>query len=151
MKPIDGLLADYATHHTARGNVACHFVGIPLIMFGIFSMLQTVPVRHVGAAVWTLAELLIFLATGFYLALDVRLAFGMLAASLVLDFFALKVGDWRVGLSAFAVGWVFQAIGHAVYEKKSPALSKNLLHLLVGPVFLVNELLHVRPVCLREA
>ncbi len=151
MKPIDRLLADYATHHTARGNVACHFVGIPLIMFGIFSMLQLVTVRHVGAAVWTLAELLIFLVTAFYLLLDVRLAFGMLAASLVLDFLALKVGDWRVGLVAFAVGWVFQAVGHAVYEKKSPAFLKNLVHLLVGPLFLLNEVLHLRPVRPREA
>ena len=44
------------------------------------------------------------------------------------------------------MGWIFQGIGHAVYEKRSPAFLRNLVHLLVGPAFLVNEALHVRPV-----
>ncbi|MDQ5872777.1 MAG: DUF962 domain-containing protein, partial [Acidobacteriota bacterium] len=63
-----------------------------------------------------------------------------------LDLAARAVGDWRVGLAAFVIGWVFQAIGHAVYEKNRPAFFKNLQHLLVGPLFLVNELLRVRRV-----
>ena len=56
------------------------------------------------------------------------------------------IANWRVGLAAFVVGWVFQGIGHAVYEKNKPAFVKNLVHLMVGPVFLINELLGLRPV-----
>ena len=52
-------------------------------------------------------------------------------------------------LAAFVAGWIFQGIGHARYEKKSPAFFKNLLHLLVGPIFLWNELLHVRNIGVR--
>ena len=74
------------------------------------------------------------------------LAGARLAAFAVLDLAARAAGDWRGGLAAFVIGWVFQAVGHAVYEKNRPAFFKNLQHLLVGPLFLVNELLKVRRV-----
>jgi len=31
-----------------------------------------------------------------------------------------------------------------VYERNRPAFFKNLVHLMVGPLFLMNELLRVR-------
>ncbi len=68
----------------------------------------------------------------------------MLGAFVLLDLAAPAVGDRRIGAAAFVVGWIFQAVGHAVYEKNRPAFFRNLLHLLVGPLFLVNELLGVR-------
>ena len=146
MRKIDALLSDYASHHATKGNVVCHFVGIPLIVFGIFSMLQRLRVVPFGGGVVTGAEVFIAAAMLYYLFLDGRLAFAMLAASLILDVAALKIADWRVGLAAFVVGWIFQGIGHAVYEKKSPSFLTNIVHLLVGPIFLLNEILHVRPI-----
>ena len=70
----------------------------------------------------------------------------MLAVFVLLDLAARVVGDWRIGAAAFVVGWIFQAVGHAVYEKNRPAFFRNLLHLLVGPLFLINELLRLRRV-----
>jgi len=64
----------------------------------------------------------------------------------LLDLAGRAAGDWRIGLAAFVLGWVFQGIGHARYEKNRPAFLKNLAHLMVGPLFLVNELLRIRPV-----
>lgn len=142
MKHVDALLADYASYHRARGNVICHFIGIPLIIFGIFSLLQLI---HIAATL-TAAEILIAIVTVYYVTLNTKLAIGMLIASVILDVGAHVVADWRIGLAAFFVGWVFQGIGHAVYEKRSPAFLKNLLHLLVGPIFLVNEAFHFREV-----
>jgi uncharacterized membrane protein YGL010W len=49
----------------------------------------------------------------------------------------------RVGLGAFALGWVFQGVGHAYFEKNKPAFFKNLAHVLIGPLFLVKKLLRV--------
>jgi uncharacterized membrane protein YGL010W len=49
-------------------------------------------------------------------------------------------------LVLFFGGWAVQFIGHAVYEKRSPAFLKNLLHLLVGPAWLVERALaRLRP------
>ena len=42
--------------------------------------------------------------------------------------------------AAFILGWVFQFIGHAVYEGKSPAFAKNAIHVLVGPMWILQEL-----------
>ena len=139
MRRVDGLLADYGSYHRTRGNIVCHSFGITLIVFGILSMLRAVPL---GPA--TAAEALIAAAALFYLALDVPLALAVTAASLLLDLAARAVADWRVGAAAFVVGWVFQGVGHARYEKNSPAFLRNLVHLLVGPMFLVNEVLHIR-------
>ena len=146
MKRIDALLTDYAAYHQTRGNVICHFVGIPLIMFGIFSMLQQVHFGSVAGISLTAAEVLVLLVSVYYFTLDVRLAIGMLIATVLIDFAAFAVGDWKIGLAAFVFGWIFQGVGHAVYEKRSPAFTKNLLHLLVGPIFLVNEAFHFRQV-----
>ncbi|MGH9363957.1 MAG: Mpo1-like protein, partial [Thermoanaerobaculia bacterium] len=144
---IDALLADYGSYHRTRGNVACHAAGITLILFGGFSMLGALRLGSVGPIAWlTGTEVLIVAAFLFYLFLDVPLALAMLAESAALDVAARAVHDWRIGLAAFVLGWIFQGIGHAVYEKNSPAFFKNLLHLMVGPLFLLNELLRLRPV-----
>jgi uncharacterized membrane protein YGL010W len=141
MKRVDALLADYGDAHRAPGNVACHAVGISLIVFGLLSLLHAIPI----ASGWTASEALVLAAAIWYLALDLPLGLAMLGAAAIFDVAARRVGDWRLGTAAFAVGWVFQGIGHAVYEKKSPAFLRNLVHLLVGPAFLVNELLKIRP------
>jgi uncharacterized membrane protein YGL010W len=139
MKRVDDLLSDYGAHHRTRGNLVCHAFGVTLIVFGILSLLAEVRVGPL-----TSGEILIAVVVLYYATLDLPLAGAMLAAFAVLDLAARAVGDWRIGLAAFLVGWVFQAVGHAVYEKNRPAFFKNLQHLLVGPLFLVNELLKVR-------
>jgi len=145
MAKIDALLADYAAYHETKGNVACHFAGIPLIVFGILSMLAAVSLGSSGTGFsFTLADALVVAAGIYYLMLDVRLALAMIAAAALLDALARAAGSAWIGLAAFVAGWIFQAIGHARYEKKAPAFLKNALHLLIGPIFLLNEVLHVR-------
>lgn len=141
MKRVDDLLSDYGAHHRTRGNLVCHSFGVTLIVFGILSMLAELRVGPLTAG-----EILIAVVVLYYTTLDLPLAGAMLAAFAVLDLAARAAGDWRVGLAAFLVGWVFQAVGHAVYEKNRPAFLKNIQHLFVGPLFLVNELLKVRRV-----
>jgi uncharacterized membrane protein YGL010W len=142
VKRIDALLADYASHHRTRGNLICHVFGITLILFGLIAFLREVGLTS-GV---TLAEVVIAIAFLYYLSLDLPLSLAFLGEAILLDVLARVVGDWRVGLAAFVLGWILQGIGHARFEKRSPAFFKNLLHLMVGPVFLLNELLGIRPV-----
>lgn len=141
MKRIDYLLSDYASYHRTAGNIYCHFFGIPLIIYGILAMLQLIKVGPITAA-----ELLIVGTSVFYFRLDIRLAAAMLALSLTLDFAAHAISSVPVAVAAFVGGWILQAVGHAVYEKRSPAFTKNLLHLLVGPIFILNEALRIRAI-----
>ncbi len=140
MTKVDSLLADYAFYHQTRGNMACHFIGIPLIVFSLLAMLRSASLY--GS--FTVAEALIVLSLIYYVTLDIRLAFTMLVGTAALDCVAWLWAAWQIGIAAFVLGWIFQAIGHAVYEKRSPAFTRNLVHLLIGPIFLINEAFHIR-------
>lgn len=148
MRRVDELLSDYGSYHRTRGNLTCHAFGIPLIVFGILCFLRLIPIPVAGASA---AEAVILLAVLYYASLDLLLALGMLTSLALLDLAARAVGDWRLGVAAFIVGWIFQGVGHALYEKKSPAFLRNIVHLLIGPLFLVNELLRIRPLATQPA
>jgi uncharacterized membrane protein YGL010W len=143
MRKIDQLLADYGSHHRTRGNLVCHAFGITLIIFGALSLLGRIRTPPAGS---TAAEWLIAASFIFYLALDIPLAFAILVPVAALDLIARAVSDWRIGLAAFGAGWVFQAIGHARFERNRPAFFRNLVHLMVGPIYLVNEVVKARRV-----
>src|SRR6516165_3227357 len=56
----------------------------------------------------------------------------MIAVSLPLFLFALFVrGFWKIPLSLFAIGWIFQFAGHAI-EGKPPEFFKDWRFLLIG-------------------
>jgi uncharacterized membrane protein YGL010W len=134
------LFADYGAYHRTAGNIGCHSVGIPLIIYGIFVFLRhaALPGDAFGVAL-SGAEILFAVGAVYYLILDLRLGTLMVPIAAFLLFLAHRYPGWAAGLAAFVVGWIFQGIGHAVFEKKSPAFMKNAIHLLVGPLFLLNE------------
>lgn len=140
---LDPLWADYEEHHRTAGNRWCHRVGIPLIIVGLLGLLA-VPVFRVGVFPVELALIVVLVAGGAYLWLDARLGSAMAALTLVLYVGARQL-NWRAALALFVIGWVFQFVGHGVYEKRSPAFFRNLTHLLVGPLWVLNHLLHLRP------
>jgi uncharacterized membrane protein YGL010W len=107
--------ADYGAFHATPGNKACHSVGIPMIFFAVLALLGHVPIVQVGGFTVTLAEPVILASTLYYLRLDAALAAMMLVASVV------------------------SAVGHYVYEKKSPAFFRNVTHLLVGPLWILAK------------
>jgi len=139
MSPVlKGHFADYAAFHRTGGNQICHYVGIPLIVMTLFSLLSLVPLATVGGYAFTLAELLLLLVSAYYLTLDATLAALMLAASAVLLVLGRRL-PWTAALGLFIFGWVLQFVGHYVYEKRSPAFFRNLTHLLVGPLWILAK------------
>jgi uncharacterized membrane protein YGL010W len=130
--------ADYAAFHGTPGNQACHYVGIPLIVVSGFAMLSAVPLFTVGSFTVTLAEALVLAATAYYVTLDAVLAALMLAVSAVLLVVGRQI-PMGIAVALFVVGWIFQFIGHYVYEKRAPAFYRNLAHLLVGPLWILAK------------
>ena len=130
--------ADYASFHGTAGNKACHYVGIPLIVLALLALLARVPLVAVGGFTVTLAEVALVVVTAYYLTLDAVLAAIMLAASVGLLLLGRPMPVW-VAAALFVLGWIFQFIGHYVYEKRSPAFYRNLAHLLVGPLWIVAK------------
>tara|TARA_Y100000034_G_scaffold134209_1_gene201964 strand:- start:755 stop:1267 length:513 start_codon:yes stop_codon:yes gene_type:complete len=148
MEKLDQHLIKYALYHRDERNILTHFVGVPLIVFAVIGLLYF-PLMSVNSLLITPALIIAILAMLFYLALDIKL--GLLMSGLYL------LGLWGVdsifesmstqtvsfyGLFAglFVVGWIIQFIGH-YYEGKKPAFVDDLIGLLVGPLFVVVELL----------
>jgi uncharacterized membrane protein YGL010W len=130
--------SDYAAFHGTPGNKACHYVGIPLIVLSLFGLLGAIPVATVGSFTITVAEIAVVGATAYYLTLDTALAALMLAVFVVLDVLGRPI-PVAAAAALFVVGWIFQFIGHYVYEKRSPAFYRNLAHLLVGPLWILAK------------
>jgi len=133
MPDIQALFADYASYHRTKGNKAFHRLGIPLIMLTLIGMLARVPFAAIA---------LILVAEIVYAMLDWRLAAIMLVVSAAFYFVGAWIPFW-INVALFVVGWIFQFVGHSVYEKRSPAFLTNALHLLVGPLWILNDAVHL--------
>jgi uncharacterized membrane protein YGL010W len=140
------LLKQYAEYHRDQRNILTHFVGVPMIVFAVGVLLAR-PTLMLGGLALTPAWLLFGLVALWYLTrghlgigLATALGMGvlMLLAHRVNGF---GVGIWLAwGVGFFVVGWVIQLIGH-YYEGRKPAFADDIVGLLVGPMFVVLEML----------
>jgi uncharacterized membrane protein YGL010W len=137
MQQIEALFADYSAFHQTPGNKVFHRFGIPMIRLGLIGMLARVHVGPVDAAM-----LLIALAEIYYLAIEWRLGVMMLVVSVGFYFLGLLIPLWA-NVALFVLGWIFQFIGHSVYEHRNPAFFRNFTHLLIGPLWILNDLIPV--------
>lgn len=146
MRNATDLLVHYATYHRDRRNIATHFVGIPLIVFAVGVLLAR-PSLALGPLTLTPGWLVWAAASLWYVTRGLPgLGLAVAAATAALvglghTAAAGSVGQWLAcGLGAFVLGWVIQFVGH-YYEGRKPAFVDDLRGLLVGPMFVVAELL----------
>jgi len=143
-KKLSSYFKDYAAYHKTSGNKVTHYFGIPMIvisLLGLLSHLVIVPTLG-GSAYFQLDGGVILWAGAvlWYLYLDWKLAIPFAVFNLGLYFLgrALPV---PICWTLFVGGWIFQLVGHSVYEKKSPAFLTNVTHLLVGPIWIFARLI----------
>jgi uncharacterized membrane protein YGL010W len=87
--------------------------------------------------------MIVIAASGiYYITLDWRLGIAMILVSLAM-YVAGAALPMPVNVAVFVLGWIFQFIGHSVYEKKQPAFFRNFVHLLVGPLWILNDVVPV--------
>lgn len=142
MPDIHASFADYASHHQTKGNKWFHRFGIPMIMLTSIGMLARVGLGVVAGVRIDAGMVLIALAAIYYFTLEWRLAIPMLIVSI--GFYL--IGRWlptSVNVVLFILGWIFQFIGHAVYEHRQPAFFRNVVHLLIGPLWILNDVIPV--------
>ncbi|MDO9075451.1 MAG: DUF962 domain-containing protein [Rubrivivax sp.] len=139
------LLTQYAAYHRDRRNIATHFVGVPMIMFGALVLLAR-PEFELGGVTLTPAALALALVLPWTLSRG-ALALGGLTAAVWLALAVLahliagatgQSAAW--GLAFFAVGWLIQFVGH-YYEGRKPAFVDDLVGLFVAPMFVLLEAL----------
>jgi len=142
MQDVQTLFADYAAFHQTRGNKTFHRLGIPLIMLSAIGMLTHVTFGDVATIRFDAAMVLIALSSAYYFVIEWRLALAMIAVSVAFYFIGAAIPFW-INVALFVLGWIFQFIGHKVYEHKNPAFFRNFVHLLVGPLWILNDVLPI--------
>jgi uncharacterized membrane protein YGL010W len=133
-RPAVDLLGQYAEYHRDRRNILTHFIGVPMIVFGVCVLLAGWSFTVAGLAL-TPAWLVFALVAAWYITR------GNLGIGLAHRVSGGPLAQWLAwGLGFFVVGWIIQFIGH-YYEGKKPAFADDIVGLLVGPMFVVLELL----------
>lgn len=145
MKTLVEQLSQYAAYHRDRRNIATHFIGIPMIVVAVATLLARPVLLQAGGLSLSLATLVTLATALYYLRLDLQLG-AVMAALLALTLWCaqtLAAGTtaawlgWGVGL--FVVGWLFQFVGH-YWEGRKPAFVDDIMGLVIGPLFVVAEL-----------
>jgi hypothetical protein len=154
-RPATTLMVQYAHYHRDRRNIFTHLLGIPLIVMAV-GMLLISPVMTVGDFWFTPAGVLWFFSSLWYLSRGawlLGLATVLVNGALMWAAYKTPVWVawlgwpvlqdqpvWLLGLGVFFIGWVIQFIGHW-FEGRKPAFVDDVVGLIVGPMFVVGEVL----------
>ena len=142
-KRLTGYFKDYHSFHTTRGNQICHMIGLTMITVSALGLLSHLVVGSAGDGSffrWDGGTMIILAGSLWYLVLDWKIA---LPFSLVLIglYFLGRATPLSPLWTLQIVGWIFQFIGHFYYEKKSPAFLSNIVHVLIGPLWIFSKLI----------
>jgi uncharacterized membrane protein YGL010W len=138
-------MAVYADYHRDARNCATHYAGIPILFLAAVLPLALWPVTVFGLEI-TAASIMVAPAVIGWMLLDWGIGLAMLAAvvPLVLTAEAIArhgstVTVWSIAVVLFVVGWAFQIVGHALFERRRPALVDNLFQTFIGPMFVTAK------------
>lgn len=131
---------EYAKYHRTLGNQLTHYIGIPLIVMSLLGLLAQLQFIWTAPSTLEIVRLdagrLLWLgAAAFYFALDWKLAFPFSVIAILLYHAGATFSNSTLW-TLFIIGWILQFIGHWAFEKRSPAFADNLLHLLIGPLWI---------------
>ncbi len=150
MSKIEPLLEEYGLSHQNPVNKVIHWICVPLIVFSIVGLLWSIPAHTLISIFpytdptylnWALVGVLFTLF--YYFTLSQPLFYGMaivLTGFLLLTHqleLLLTIPLWKASLMIFVFAWIGQFIGHQI-EGKKPSFIKDLLFLLIGPLWLLS-------------
>lgn len=143
MRSLQQWLDLYAQSHQHPTNKRIHWVAVPGILLTVVALLWWLPTPWQDPSLnW--ATLAVVPAALFYLRLSRVLGFSMI----ILLALCLMLVSWasqhlpllEVALSLFVLLWIAQFIGHHI-EGKKPSFFQDLAFLLIGPAWVVHQLL----------
>jgi uncharacterized membrane protein YGL010W len=147
VKSLAQYMSVYAAYHRNPTNRAIHFVMVPAIVWSLMVALDLVILGTAGGASITLAMPVVAGLLLWYLALDFALGIAGVVVFTVLLVSAINLNvvlastqaSLTIAALVFVASWIFQFIGHGVWEKRRPALADNALQVFVAPLFLISE------------
>ena len=144
LRSVQSWLDEYGESHQNPTNKLIHWICVPVIVFSVVGLLWSLPVpeafvRISPAMNW--AVLFAMAAIVYYFILSASLAVGMVAVlagmlGLAHWLSGFSTPLWAISVGIFVVAWIGQFIGHHI-EGKKPSFFKDLLFLMIGPVWLL--------------
>ena len=145
----------YAAYHQNPINQIVHMITIPLIMFTILAWLaywtpyqiQTSNEIVTNLLSFNIGLILIAIYATIYIVLNIIGGLLYVPVLLVLYGSANLVRfyvpyAWLICIGIHIIAWVFQFMGHGIWEKRKPALFDSLIQAFVmAPFFVFMELL----------
>ena len=142
------MLTGYASAHQHPFNIAVHFVGIPVIMLGVFIPLSWVSANIPGMTI-NLAHVAAFGLFIFYFTLDRIFSVVFLSYAVPVAILATRIGmeslpvSGTVAAATFFGGYIVQFAGHAV-ERSVPVILKHPVQAnIAAPFFIVVEIFSI--------
>ena len=137
MRSLDSYLDEYAESHRHPTNKSIHNIAVPLIMWSLLGFLHTFAIN---GSDFRLSYVLIIASLLYYASFKrplVLISMGLVTAVMVASFsFVLELRI--VSLVVFFLSWAAQFYGHKL-EGKKPSFFKDLLFLLIGPVWVMSK------------
>lgn len=149
MRKIDLLLEEYGESHQNPTNKLIHWICVPVIFWSITALLWKVKLGFIipKTDIELNATMIALVAVAiYYLLLSPSLMMGMFLFGIICVGITYQLEQmeetsdlklWIIALSAFAIAWIFQFVGHKI-EGKKPSFFKDLQFLLVGPAWLMH-------------
>lgn len=153
MRNLREYLDEYGQSHRNPTNQLIHFICVPAIFFSTLGLLWLVPVgQWLGVEAETArwvngATLLGVVSSLFYIKMSMA-SLGMMVlwfAASVAGILGLEAAGLSVlwtCVTIWVVAWIIQLYGHKI-EGAKPSFFKEVEFLLVGPLFVVDELRHL--------
>lgn len=147
MSKINSLLSEYGESHQNRTNVIIHKIFVPLIMASVVGILYAIPSPNFLSSWGGNWALLVVLGTlAYYASLSIKYFIYMIpiigGMYYIVAKLALSTNILTLSLIVFVVSWIFQFVGHKI-EGKKPSFLKDLLFLLVGPLWVAKSLFRI--------
>ncbi len=138
-------IGGYAAYHKHPKNKFTHLFGVPMVFYSPLIALNWIRFDIAGYDI-PLGLIVLISIMVWYLTLDLLLGLIMVTFSIPAYYYcdvASKI-EFNSSLGIFItftiIGWAIQLVGH-YFEGRKPALADNLVQSLMGPLFIVLEIL----------
>ncbi|MBY0414670.1 MAG: DUF962 domain-containing protein, partial [Bdellovibrionales bacterium] len=142
MRTLASYMSEYTESHQNHTNVMIHKICVPAIMFSLLGIIKAIPVPATWP-LWLDWSLIFIIGSLIYYALfkNVRVFVTMviMVVPMLVVLELLRPRFFILSVAIFVVAWIGQFIGHKI-EGKKPSFFKDLLFLLIGPIWTMNKL-----------
>lgn len=149
MPPFKEQLLTYQQQHTNKINRLTHYIGIPAIVFAILMLLNWISIHIAQKIQFSFSWILLISVLIYYFILNKRLSIAAVIVLIPFTWLATLIArptptpiQLMLFLILFFGGWAMQFLGH-FFEKQKPAFLLSASQLLIGPLFVIIELLEV--------